>query len=139
MEALEYFVGGYFADGGADQFSQQDKRHAEQKIDESFAIDDLLDFSYADDIMSNDFFDNVAGNSTDSFTVTALTIATPQFRVATTASSQPLSLAATPVILNALENSVLHYYPGRYIHRLWRKTADARVLILHRHAIVVRF
>ncbi|XP_014515971.1 GATA transcription factor 9 [Vigna radiata var. radiata] len=72
MEAPEYFVGGYYAAGGADQFSQQDKRHADQKIGESFAIDDLLDFSHADAIMSDGFFDNVAGNSTDSSTVTAV-------------------------------------------------------------------
>ncbi|BAU00073.1 hypothetical protein VIGAN_10163400 [Vigna angularis var. angularis] len=72
MEAPKYFVGGYFSDGGDDQFSQQDKHHADQKISESFAIDDLLDFSHADDIMSNGFFDNVAGNSTDSSTVTVV-------------------------------------------------------------------
>ncbi|KAG2379855.1 GATA transcription factor [Vigna angularis] len=72
QNAPEYFVGGYFAAGGADQFTQQDKRHADQKIGESFAIDDLLDFSHADAIMSDGFFDNVAGNSTDSSTVTAV-------------------------------------------------------------------
>jgi len=72
MEAPEYFVGGYYAAGGADQFSQPEKRHADQKIGEPFAIDDLLDFSHADAIMSDGFFDNVAGNSTDSSTVTAV-------------------------------------------------------------------
>ncbi|WVY91476.1 hypothetical protein V8G54_036990 [Vigna mungo] len=41
MKASEYFVRGYFAD----------KRHADQKISESFAIDDLLDFSHTDTIM----------------------------------------------------------------------------------------
>ncbi|XP_027344859.1 GATA transcription factor 9-like isoform X2 [Abrus precatorius] len=72
MEAPEYFVGGYFAAGGADQFSPTEKRHADQKSGEPFVIDDLLDFSNADAIMSDGFFDNVAGNSTDSSTVTAV-------------------------------------------------------------------
>ncbi|KAK7349202.1 hypothetical protein VNO77_06380 [Canavalia gladiata] len=72
MEAPEYFIGGYFGAGGADQFLPADKRHVDQKPGESFAIDDLLDFSNADAIMSDGFFDNVAGNSTDSSTVTAV-------------------------------------------------------------------
>lgn len=71
MEAPEYFVGGYFGAGGADQFSPPEKRHSDQKPGEPFAIDDLLDFSHADAIMSDGFFDNVAGNSTDS-SVTAV-------------------------------------------------------------------
>lgn len=72
MEAPEYFVGGYYGAGGADQFSPAEKRHGDQKSCEPFAIDDLLDFSNADAIMSDGFFDNVAGNSTDSSTVTAV-------------------------------------------------------------------
>ncbi|GAU24731.1 hypothetical protein TSUD_355600 [Trifolium subterraneum] len=77
MEAPDYFVGGYYGagvHGGIDQFSPE-KRHghgADQKPCESFAIDDLLDFSNADAIMSDGFFDNVAGNSTDSSNVTAV-------------------------------------------------------------------
>lgn len=72
MEVPEYFVGGYFGAGG-DHFSS-DKRHGgDQKPGEPFAIDDLLDFSNADAmIMSDGFFDNAAGNSTDSSTVTAV-------------------------------------------------------------------
>lgn len=69
MEMPEYFVGGYFGAGG-DHFSPE-KRHADQKPGEQFAIDDLLDFSNADVIMSDGFFDNVAGNSADSSTGTA--------------------------------------------------------------------
>lgn len=72
MEAPEYFVGGYFGAGGPDQFSLPEKRHSDQKPGEPFAIDDLLDFSHADNIMTDGFFDNVAGNSTDSSTVTAV-------------------------------------------------------------------
>ncbi|XP_061367545.1 GATA transcription factor 9-like [Gastrolobium bilobum] len=72
MEAPEYYVGGYFGAGGADQFSAPEKRHGDQKPGEPFAIDDLLDFSNADVIMSDGFFENVAGNSTDSSTVTAV-------------------------------------------------------------------
>lgn len=73
MEAPDYFVGGYYG-AGVDQFSPE-KRHgySDQKPCEPFAIDDLLDFSNADAIMSDGFFDNnVAGNSTDSSTVTAI-------------------------------------------------------------------
>jgi hypothetical protein len=79
MEAPDYFVGGYYGagvHGGIDQFSPE-KRHGhgggvDQKPCETFAIDDLLDFSNADAIMSDGFFDNVAGNSTDSSNVTAV-------------------------------------------------------------------
>ncbi|KAL1340609.1 hypothetical protein HN51_026960 [Arachis hypogaea] len=81
MEVPEYFVGGYYGAGG-DQFSTE-KRHGvgggDQKHGgyggggEPFAIDDLLDFSNADAIMSDGFFENVAGNSsTDSSNVTAV-------------------------------------------------------------------
>ncbi|XP_028778954.1 GATA transcription factor 9-like [Neltuma alba] len=70
MEVPEYFVGAYFASGG-DHFSPE-KRHSDQKPAEPFAVDDLLDFSHADAIMSDAFLDNVAGNSTDSSTGTAI-------------------------------------------------------------------
>ncbi|KAF7843391.1 GATA transcription factor 9 [Senna tora] len=72
MEVPEYFVGGYFGAGG-DHYSPE-KRHADQKPGEPFAIDDLLDFSNADAIMSDGFFDSnvAAGNSTDSSTGTAV-------------------------------------------------------------------
>lgn len=70
MEVPEYFVDGYFGVGGV-HFSPE-KRHADQKPGDPFAIDDLLDFSNADAIMSDGFFDNVAGNSTDSSTGTAV-------------------------------------------------------------------
>ncbi|KAK7389575.1 hypothetical protein VNO78_24729 [Psophocarpus tetragonolobus] len=71
MEAPKYFVGGYFGAGGPEQFSSPEKRLVDPKT-EPFAIDDLLDFSHADAIMSDSFFDNVAGNSADSSTVTAI-------------------------------------------------------------------
>lgn len=72
MEVPEYFVGGYFGAGG-DQFSTEKRHGGDQKPGEPFAIDDLLDFSNADAmIMSDGFFDNAAGNSTDSSTVTAV-------------------------------------------------------------------
>lgn len=72
MEAQDYFVGGYYG-AGENQFSPE-KRHGDSKPPcEPFAIDDLLDFSNADVIMSDGFFDNnVAGNSTDSSNVTAV-------------------------------------------------------------------
>lgn len=67
MEASEFFVGGYY--GSAGDFSPE-KRMSEQKITENFIVDDLLDFSNEDAVMSDGFPDNVAGNSTDSSTVT---------------------------------------------------------------------
>ncbi|KAI9107922.1 hypothetical protein K1719_021258 [Acacia pycnantha] len=72
MEVPQYFVGAYFGSGG-DHFSPE-KRHSDQKpATEPFAVDDLLDFSHADAIMSDAaFIDNVAGNSTDSSTGTAV-------------------------------------------------------------------
>ncbi|KAI4355594.1 hypothetical protein L6164_004352 [Bauhinia variegata] len=70
MEVPEYFVGGYF-NAGADQFSPE-KRHGDQKAGEPFVIDDLLDFSNEDAIVSDGFFGNVAGNSTEPSSVTAV-------------------------------------------------------------------
>ncbi|KAF7814231.1 GATA transcription factor 9-like [Senna tora] len=72
MEMPEFFVGGYFGAGG-DQFSPGKRHGGDQKTGEPFAIDDLLDFSNADAmIMSDSFFDNAAGNSAESSTVTAV-------------------------------------------------------------------
>lgn len=70
MELPEFYIGGYF-DG---QLSPE-KRQAEQKpaCGEQFTIDDLLDFSNEDALVTDGFFDSaVAGNSTDSSTVTAV-------------------------------------------------------------------
>ncbi|KAE9584627.1 hypothetical protein Lal_00021701 [Lupinus albus] len=64
---MEYFVGGYIG-AGANQFSPEN-RYSEPKHGVPFAVDDLLDFSNADAIMSDGFFDNVVGNSIDSSTV----------------------------------------------------------------------
>ncbi|OIW17009.1 hypothetical protein TanjilG_00149 [Lupinus angustifolius] len=64
---MEYFVGGYFG-AGANQYSPE-HRYGEPKSGVPFAVDDLLDFSNADAIMSDGFFDNVVGNSNDSSTV----------------------------------------------------------------------
>ncbi|CAL0335224.1 unnamed protein product [Lupinus luteus] len=58
---MEYFLGGYFG-AGANQFSPE-KRHGEPKPGDTVAVDDLLDFSNADAIMSDSFFDNAAGDS----------------------------------------------------------------------------
>lgn len=70
MEVPEFFVGGYFGAGAGDFATE--KRHSEQKPGEHFAIDDLLDFSNDDAMVTDGFFDNVAGNSMDSSTVTAV-------------------------------------------------------------------
>jgi hypothetical protein len=116
MEAPDYFVGGYYGagvHGGIDQFSPE-KRHGhgggvDQKPCETFAIDDLLDFSNADAIMSDGFFDNVAGNSTDSSNVTALLpliAVTRQAPVEIIALEAQLFHMASPVMFNSTVNSV---------------------------------
>lgn len=68
MEGRELFMGGYIggAGAGAGQISPE-----KQKPGEHFTIDDLLDFSNEDAVMTDGFFDNVAGNSNDSSTVSA--------------------------------------------------------------------
>ncbi|PRQ51057.1 putative transcription factor C2C2-GATA family [Rosa chinensis] len=71
MELPEFYVGGYF-DG---QLSTEKRQLADQKPagGEQFTIDDLLDFSNEDALVTDGFFDStVAGNSTDSSTVTAV-------------------------------------------------------------------
>ena len=73
MEVPEFFVGGYFGAGaGAGDFLAEKRQYSEQKPGEHFAIDDLLDFSNDDAMVTDGFFDNVAGNSTDSSTVTVV-------------------------------------------------------------------
>ncbi|XP_071725027.1 GATA transcription factor 4-like [Rutidosis leptorrhynchoides] len=64
MEVPEFCVGGYFS---------------EQKTGDNFAVDDLLDFSNDDAMMSDGFFDNVTGNSADSSTVTGNSSISDQF------------------------------------------------------------
>ncbi|XP_023000371.1 GATA transcription factor 9-like [Cucurbita maxima] len=66
MEVNKYLIGGYF-DAGVGQFSPEKTKAAEH-----FTIDDLLDFSNEDAIMTDGCFENVAGTSTDSSTVTAV-------------------------------------------------------------------
>lgn len=63
MEATHYFMGGYLRN--TENFSPE-KRMSEQKMTENFRVDDLLDFSNEDAVMSDGFPDNVAANSTDS-------------------------------------------------------------------------
>ncbi|XVE88831.1 hypothetical protein DITRI_Ditri19aG0100200 [Diplodiscus trichospermus] len=70
MEAGNFFVGGYYGGEAAGYFSPEKRMSTEQKLAENFTVDDLLDFSNEDAIISDGFFDNVAGNSTDSSTVT---------------------------------------------------------------------
>ncbi|KAF5741660.1 GATA transcription factor 12-like [Tripterygium wilfordii] len=76
MEASDFFYGGYYGAGSGDHFSQ-DKRISEQKPGDHFAIDDLLDFSNDDAIMTDGFFhhssDNVIrNNSSDSFLLASI-------------------------------------------------------------------
>lgn len=67
MEVPELFMGGYFGGAVASPFSPE-----KQKPGDNFTIDDLLDFSNEDAVMTDGYVDNVAGNSTDSSTVTAV-------------------------------------------------------------------
>ena len=73
MERPEFFIGGYFNATSVNSFSPEKRIAAEQKPGENFnfTIEDLLDFSNDDGIISEGaLFDNVTGNSTDSSTVT---------------------------------------------------------------------
>lgn len=66
MDSSQFFF------AGEAHFSPEN-RHFDQKPLENnnhFTIEDLLDFPKEDDLMTDAFFDNVAGNSTDSSTVT---------------------------------------------------------------------
>ncbi|KAK8514332.1 hypothetical protein V6N12_009039 [Hibiscus sabdariffa] len=65
MEAGDIFVGGYSGAAAEAVFSP------EQKLTENFAVEDLLDFSNEDAIISNGFLENIADNSTDSSNVTS--------------------------------------------------------------------
>ncbi|XP_010249552.1 PREDICTED: GATA transcription factor 12 [Nelumbo nucifera] len=69
MEAPEFFHGGYYRPGNP-QFTPE-KRHSDPKPGDHFIIDDLLDFSNEDAVITDGTFD-ITGNSTDSSTVTVL-------------------------------------------------------------------
>lgn len=72
MELPEFYVGGYFDD----HLSPEKRQLVDQKPPaggEQFTVDDLLDFSNEDALVTDGFFDStVAGNSTESSTVTAV-------------------------------------------------------------------
>ncbi|XP_044497374.1 GATA transcription factor 9-like [Mangifera indica] len=73
METPDFFGGGYFNATSANSFSPEKRIAADQKLGENFnfTIEDLLDFSNDDVIISDGvLLDNVTGNSTDSSTVT---------------------------------------------------------------------
>ncbi|XP_022777190.1 GATA transcription factor 12-like [Durio zibethinus] len=70
MEAGDFYVGGYYGGAAGGDFSQEKRMSVEQKLAENFTVDDLLDFSNEDAIISDGFVDNVNGNSNDSSTVT---------------------------------------------------------------------
>ncbi|XP_052180917.1 GATA transcription factor 9-like [Diospyros lotus] len=71
MEAPDFL---YFGPAGDSHFLP-DNRFSDQKPSDNnghLTVDDLLDFSKEDEVMTDAFFDNVAGNSTDSSTVTVV-------------------------------------------------------------------
>ncbi|KAK6125062.1 hypothetical protein DH2020_041178 [Rehmannia glutinosa] len=68
---MEYFSGDYAEFSSADNgnFNNNDNNNNNGV---HFTVDDLLDFSKADETMTDEFFDSLAGNSGDSSTVTAV-------------------------------------------------------------------
>ncbi|KAL4386544.1 hypothetical protein GQ457_09G006370 [Hibiscus cannabinus] len=70
MEVGDFIVGGFYGGAAGDDFSPVKMLSAERKLSENFTVDDLLDFSNEDAVMCDGFFENVAGNSTDSSTGT---------------------------------------------------------------------
>ncbi|KAF8400879.1 hypothetical protein HHK36_014182 [Tetracentron sinense] len=70
MEAPVFFHGDYCR-AEIPQFTPE-KRFSDPKPGDHFLVDDLLDFSNEDAIITDATFDNSAGNSTDSSTVTVV-------------------------------------------------------------------
>ncbi|KAG4178810.1 hypothetical protein ERO13_A10G066600v2 [Gossypium hirsutum] len=70
MEVGDFFVGGFYGGAAGNDFSPLKMMSTERKLPENFTVDDLLDFSNEDAIINDGFLENVAGNSTDSSTVT---------------------------------------------------------------------
>lgn len=70
MEVPEYFTDAYFSAGNC----YYDKKPAENvAINHHFTVDDLLDFSKADEVMATEgVFDNVKVNSAESSGVTVV-------------------------------------------------------------------
>uniref|UniRef100_A0A5B7B3G0 GATA transcription factor n=1 Tax=Davidia involucrata TaxID=16924 RepID=A0A5B7B3G0_DAVIN len=72
MEAPDFFIGGYLGAGDS-QFSMENRYFDQKPADNNhFTIEDLLDFSKEDEIMTDGFLDNKTGNSTDSSTITVV-------------------------------------------------------------------
>ncbi|KAI9191756.1 hypothetical protein LWI28_013044 [Acer negundo] len=67
MEAPELYQGNYCSS----QFSAE-KLDSKTTGGDHFVVEDLLDFSHEDDVVTDAAFDNVTGNSTDSSTVTVV-------------------------------------------------------------------
>ncbi|KAF8407090.1 hypothetical protein HHK36_006215 [Tetracentron sinense] len=70
MDAPDFFPGGYFLTGN--HHFTPEKRLSDPKPVDHFIIEDLLDFSNEDAVITDGTFDNITGNSTDSSTVTVV-------------------------------------------------------------------
>ena len=74
MEAADFFVGGYFGGAGDNKFPSETRYFDQKPLDNNnnnqFTIDDLLDFSKEDEVMTEAFFDSITGNSANSSTMT---------------------------------------------------------------------
>ncbi|KAM7480485.1 hypothetical protein LguiA_028698 [Lonicera macranthoides] len=74
MESADFFVGGYFGGAGDKQFPSETRYLDQKPLDNNnqFTIDDLLDFSNEDEVMTDSFFDSITGNSANSSTITVI-------------------------------------------------------------------
>lgn len=73
MEASDFFVGGYF--GAGDSRFLTDNRYYDQKPvpnNNQLSVDYLFDFPKEDEVMTEAFFNSIAGNSADSSNVIAV-------------------------------------------------------------------
>lgn len=85
MERPEFFIGGY-NDCGATEFFAE-KKSSEQKADQHFTVEDLLDFPNDDDIMADDFLSDI-----DSINATTKNCTATNHSVTTTDSFSPASV-----------------------------------------------
>lgn len=77
MESANFCVGGYFGGAGDDQFPSETRYFDQKPLDNNnnnnqFTIDDLLDFSKEDEVMTDAFLDSITGNSANSSTITVI-------------------------------------------------------------------
>ncbi|KAJ6711525.1 GATA TRANSCRIPTION FACTOR [Salix purpurea] len=85
MERPEFFIGGYNDCGTTEFFAE--KKSSEQKADQHFMVEDLLDFPNDDDITADGFLSDI-----DSINATTKNCATTNHSVTTTDSFSSASV-----------------------------------------------